>query len=497
MEQLNIQELIQQLRRMDDMRTARDTDAILETTSLVLQELGFLNVESEEHAFLWAYSVFAQVWALEQTEHFKEALVKVDQLLDRSFFKPHDSICPLGLPKLPPLATVHPLDGLNRPVLMKWRNRLQGLLKLEEKSQSDRTKKIKLDLQPAILYRIQAGDIFLERRHALKLVVNCFLSSELGLVRSEDFSAGSFSICCDVVLDPFGDTLNIGSGRHVVNSRGKCELEAWIQISTISQSKYLIWLRFSSNNPLVLPLLIGPIKIEPSWSTLRTKISESFDVIRPVNIDCVDGVQKTLYIYEQSDSGIYGRTWDSAFYFIACLPKLLKLLKVPASRSMEIMDLGCGVGTAGLGAALAFSNHCNVTLTDLKEALSIAEKNKHLLSQKYPEQASRVNIGDLLWGDSDAAERYGKQSVIIASDVVYEVECFDQLLDTFLDLSTHGTELWLVYKKRGLEQDEEDAFFSKLLKHFDRLPLVIPPSPWTTLGCCLYRMQRRELINAV
>lgn len=98
-----------------------------------------------------------------------------------------------------------------------------------------------------------------------------------------------------------------------------------------------------------------------------------------------------------------------------------------------------------------------ITITELEEALPLI---RHNMSLNNRQQHHAVYAKPLLWGSKVQAEKCGKADMIMASDVLYETEYFDDLVQALLDLSKKGTLIYIGYKRRGLDPAEENRFWS-------------------------------------
>ena len=116
-----------------------------------------------------------------------------------------------------------------------------------------------------------------------------------------------------------------------------------------------------------------------------------------------------------------------------------------------------------------------VTITELDEALELIHHNAKLNHQQ-------VNIRPLLWGDKAQAAACGKADVIVASDVLYEAEFFNDLTEALTDLATSTTRIYIGYKRRGLDDAEEKRFWKTCMDHDFTITLLSnPDDPETKL----------------
>ncbi|RUS16698.1 putative methyltransferase-domain-containing protein [Endogone sp. FLAS-F59071] len=190
-----------------------------------------------------------------------------------------------------------------------------------------------------------------------------------------------------------------------------------------------------------------------------------------------------LLINELSDGGIPGKVWDSAYvlsgFFSNMISRNLKWME-----GKHIVDLSAGTGFVGLFLASIASTlphptfatatmtptTPHITITDLPHALAHIHKNlrlnAHLIAR--PARSARLKIRSLAWGCDADVRALRPCDVVIASDVIYETTLFADLVKTLVALSIPGrTRVYIGYKRRGLEREDEAAFFRMCREHFD------------------------------
>jgi hypothetical protein len=111
-----------------------------------------------------------------------------------------------------------------------------------------------------------------------------------------------------------------------------------------------------------------------------------------------------------------------------------------------------------------------ITITELDEAVDLIDKNiviNDFLNSSSNKDLVQLQTRQLLWGNTQEAEHCGKADLIIASDVLYEAQFFEDLVKAFVDLSTKTTRIYIGYKRRGFDENEERRFWSLCSKHFE------------------------------
>jgi predicted nicotinamide N-methyase len=93
----------------------------------------------------------------------------------------------------------------------------------------------------------------------------------------------------------------------------------------------------------------------------------------------------------------------------------------PGIAGSDLLELGCGLGLAGIAAAQAGAT---VTMTDYEEdALDFARYNAAV--NLTAEELARVTIRSMDWRQPDLAQKFG---VIAGADIAYERTNFEPLL---------------------------------------------------------------------
>lgn len=172
--------------------------------------------------------------------------------------------------------------------------------------------------------------------------------------------------------------------------------------------------------------------------------------------------------------GIAGRIWESAFLVESYARAPSTWTWDPPRTMMDahkrvIVELGAGVGTAGLTTARALADmggYAEVVLTDLPEVCPLLRRN----AASFEHDRVHVHVRPLAWGDTEAAHAVTTTfplTHILCSDLVYFPELLAPLLNTLLDLTNEAphAEVVIAYKIRSLAK--EQPFWTALGAWFD------------------------------
>ncbi|KAI9491111.1 putative methyltransferase-domain-containing protein [Zychaea mexicana] len=227
-------------------------------------------------------------------------------------------------------------------------------------------------------------------------------------------------------------------------------------------------------SPNILPLVVGPIHVH----TVATASTQQQQSECPTNAPIEswpEGTEMEHDIYrlfsntmvkEYWDAGIPGKIWDSAVVML----EFLKNMSLKDAK--HVVDLSAGTGLLGFYVN-KMKKDINVTITELEEAMGLIQVNAKLNHDVDDPVARRVNIRPLLWGNKEQAEACGKADIIVASDVLYEAEFFQDLVQALEDLSVPSTtRIYIGYKRRGLDTTEEDRFWKTCQDHGFKITLL-------------------------
>ncbi|GAA5808270.1 hypothetical protein MFLAVUS_001659 [Mucor flavus] len=235
------------------------------------------------------------------------------------------------------------------------------------------------------------------------------------------------------------------------------------------------------NLDIILPLVIGPVEIvtcdleqQDTHLPLELWKDQTMDMVYDGYRVFDTSVQPpvNIAIHEMWDSGIPGKIWDSALVMLDVIKRIID--KRPEYiDSKHTLDLSAGTGLLGLYVASMMASpqstikQGKITITELDEAVDLI--NQNLITNNFLNHRNaqcQLITRSLLWGNSQEAESCGKADLIIASDVLYEAQFFQDLVKAFVDLSHETTRIYIGYKRRGLTEEEEKYFWSLCAEHF-------------------------------
>ncbi|KAI7881064.1 hypothetical protein K492DRAFT_207125 [Lichtheimia hyalospora FSU 10163] len=297
-------------------------------------------------------------------------------------------------------------------------------------------------------------------------------------------------------------------------SSGKGSLEFRITGDSqyTTKTKYFLYIAPTAHDNAIqaLPSVVGPVQLVPQehyHPTLQDRIILSgvdtealnrlhrvFDAshLATLNNHIPSLHHKFFVVKENWKMATWGKAWDAALVLSDMLAK--RVVHDPDCLSgRHVIDISAGTGCAGLLVAFLLrqmhnKHNTKITLTDLPEALQLIKDNHHL--NFGGRRDKNVYIEQLRWGSATDAKtvlRKGKADIILASDVLYETSCFPSLVHSLVQLCTPGkTVIYLGYKRRGLNEQEERIFFDKAAERF-HIELVgkeddqydhVEPTPW-------------------
>ncbi len=152
----------------------------------------------------------------------------------------------------------------------------------------------------------------------------------------------------------------------------------------------------------------------------------------------------------ESDAEKYDATghcvWTGAFLLIQCMAEILEI--VP-TKNKRIIELGCGTGIGGLAVYFASrdAKPQTVCFTDADPAaLDVCRRNAELNGL---EQSTDYSIQEVTWGEGDISKTTEFFDVVLATDVLYEVDLCDPLFTTVSQCTQVGATFILSHVPRA------------------------------------------------
>ncbi|KAK9487470.1 putative methyltransferase-domain-containing protein [Lipomyces starkeyi] len=169
----------------------------------------------------------------------------------------------------------------------------------------------------------------------------------------------------------------------------------------------------------------------------------------------------SLKLLEETGESVARHLWDSGILLGKFLTlsnqnsdNFLKHLK-GSSKSMNILELGCGCGIVGLTLSRVFPQS-RVVLTDLDSARNVCERNIALNCTRSSSSrtSGKIEFSSFDWESGnntmeENAKVYDEEwDVVVSCDCTYNADSFDILTDVLLKVVSQRTKLLLVHKER-------------------------------------------------
>lgn len=197
------------------------------------------------------------------------------------------------------------------------------------------------------------------------------------------------------------------------------------------------------------------------WKREPRSDKERFDLPYKHSVN-FNGRARVLDIQQArfKEEGFASTVWDSSIVLAKYFEKRPDLV-----RGKRCLELGAGCGLVGI--VMAVLEAATVTLTDMAGNLPLLEKNKQLLEEDCKK---RITIKELMWG-SDVRIFGPPLDVIVATDVVYNHDVVQPLIDSIRALSGPHTQVYFAY---GRNRTAEESFFNIAHKDYASQALTMP-----------------------
>lgn len=218
--------------------------------------------------------------------------------------------------------------------------------------------------------------------------------------------------------------------------------------------------RNSKSNGFVPPICdiwSGPLnaikgQFDSGWRVERRFFSLSE---RPVSLleDAGDSIARHLWDGSQALAQHIDET--ISLEHPSTLPLLEYALISATYRRLNVLELGCGVGTVGISLAQSIPD-CDVLLTDLPEAAELVEAN---IARMRPAISSRARFLALDWLQPlPEIVQARNNHVIMVSECTYNTDTLEPLVGTLISLLVRSPKAIVVVATKT-RHESEAAFF--------------------------------------
>ncbi|EER04734.1 conserved hypothetical protein [Perkinsus marinus ATCC 50983] len=169
--------------------------------------------------------------------------------------------------------------------------------------------------------------------------------------------------------------------------------------------------------------------------TLQNRVLKEMHRERMARIECHSkkafveyGDGDGLWLKELKGKALGTQRWASGDRFAAMVAssggRRYQELKSFLENCVNGVELGCGVGTAGLMLAKVHPR-MRMTLTNQPQCISLAEENV-----SFNNLGDRVTVSAYSWGDSVESFAADPPDFVVATDVLYHASVFDKFLSS-------------------------------------------------------------------
>jgi len=203
------------------------------------------------------------------------------------------------------------------------------------------------------------------------------------------------------------------------------------------------------------------------WSGSVNPVKGQFDSGRRVERRFLSLADRPLSLLEDAGDSIARHLWDGSQALVQHIDEVISLsnpdtlplleytLLSATYRKLNVIELGCGVGTVGISLAQTVPD-CDVILTDLPEAEGLVEAN---LARMRPAMASRAKFRSLDWLEPLPDTILSRNNhLIVVSECTYNVDTLDALVSTLSSLLVRSPKAIIVVSTKT-RHESESAFF--------------------------------------
>ncbi|TPX37468.1 hypothetical protein SmJEL517_g00769 [Synchytrium microbalum] len=202
-------------------------------------------------------------------------------------------------------------------------------------------------------------------------------------------------------------------------------------------------------------------KLPPFQRFITPLYFEFFSDDRPVNITDSKPAPSNVVVEVHQSLENVNCVWDACTifcgYLIANSESVFALCQPPGDV-FRVLEIGSGSGLLGIVALLALKPVCHrhnkqlqVCMTDLEEELDVI---KQTVAANFSELESKPLVEALEWGSTEQYESLilklegDELDVVLATDVVYEIQHFDLLFRTLKLLLRPNTLFIMAMERR-------------------------------------------------
>jgi predicted nicotinamide N-methyase len=151
----------------------------------------------------------------------------------------------------------------------------------------------------------------------------------------------------------------------------------------------------------------------------------------------------SLMLTEDPTLGVAGSVWDGGTE-LAC--ELASGKNIGICKGQRVLELGAGVGVAGIAAAVVGAN---VVLTDLDVCVAVMQENIAHNQALIQSSGGSAEALALDWNHPPPESIVGKFDIILGADVSYHLEFAPPILRTIRALARVGTNIVFAHKPRN------------------------------------------------
>lgn len=203
------------------------------------------------------------------------------------------------------------------------------------------------------------------------------------------------------------------------------------------------------------------------WSGSINAVKGEFDSGWRVERRFTSASDRPLSLLEDAGESIARHLWDGSQALAQhiddtiagqssnTLPLLEYVLVSATYRRLNVLELGCGVGTVGISIAQSIPD-CDVLLTDLDEASELVAAN---IARMQPAMSSRARFEPLDWLQTLPDHIASRNNhMIVVSECTYNADTLEPLAGTLLNLLVRSPKALIIVATKTRHPDEARFF---------------------------------------